>query len=318
MENSISIGDIAALVTAVGIAVYVMGLAGLSVTIRSNFTSDFTTAWYAVSLLPRTVVAGQGVRLWLMWPIIATVILVPTAQMTNRSSILFLVTTATAVLATLFFSLLWLLFVSKTDEGAVRWLGNLLRERRKVSCLWADARRSSSMSALSFVFVAVASFMILSQLTILEGARLVAQSPSKTTFYGPVLEALGIAVDENSFAIGIVLILLGGFAMGVPSATVVKPPLPRVKLEIIDETLRPTLAMTSGSNSHEDWLVAHSDGFWHLFLAESGELQSIPDEQVRVVRTRGKGHTPPAKEEATSTEEATSEEEAKPDEEKDK
>jgi hypothetical protein len=33
------------------------------------------TAWYAVSLLPRTVVAGQGVRTWVQWPLLLTAIM---------------------------------------------------------------------------------------------------------------------------------------------------------------------------------------------------------------------------------------------------
>jgi hypothetical protein len=236
-----------------------------------------------------------------MWPIIATVILVPTAQITNRSSILILVTTATGVLATLSFSLLWLLFDNRRDEGAVRWVGDVLRGHKKVSSLWAEAPSSPSRSALSFVTLfGCGSLILLGQLTILEGARLVAQSPPKTTVYGPALEALGIAVDENSLAIGILLILLGGFAMGVPSATVVKPPLPRVQLELHKEF------------DAKGWLVAHSDGFWHVFLAESRELQSIPDEKVRLARTGEEGQTPPAKKEAVPSEEAPPEEDAKP------
>ena len=183
--------------------------------------------------------------------------------------------------------------MSTTHESAIRWLGDLLLRRTNVGSLWAEARSSSSMRPLSFVFVTVATFMILilGQLTIFEGARLVAQSPPKTTLYGPALEALGIAVDENSFAVGIVLILLGGFAMGLPSATVVRPPLPRVQLEMNKESG----TTEDDSTSSKGWLVAHGDGFWHLLLEESGELQSIPDGRVRVARTGEEGPTPPAK-----------------------
>jgi hypothetical protein len=162
------------------------------------------------------------------------------------------------------------------------------------------------MSTLS---AAGANFMIiLGQLTILEGALLVAQSPPKTTLYGPALKALGIAVDENSFAIGILLILLGGFAMGVPSAAVVKPPLPRVQLEKNKESG----ATEDDLTSSEGWLVAHADGFWHLLLEKSRELQSIPDEKVRLARTGEERQTPSANKGAASTEEATSEEKANP------
>jgi len=142
----------------------------------------------------------------------------------------------------------------------------------------------------------------------LEGARLVAQVAPKTTAYGPALEALGIAVDENSFAIGILLILLGGFAMGVPSAAVVKIPLPRVQLEMNKESD----ATEDDSTSSKGWLVAHGDGFWHLLHEESGELQSIPDGRVRVARTGEDRPTSREKKEAASSEEAPPEEDSKP------
>jgi hypothetical protein len=117
-------------------------------------------------------------------------------------------------------------------------------------------------------------------------------------------------VYENSPAVGIMLILVGGFALGVPSAIVFTPPLPRVKLEMNEESA----AGKKIGNPCQGWLVAHSDGFWHLLLEESGELQSIPDERVLLARTGGKGHTPPANK-AASTEGATPEDEAKPGEE---
>lgn len=74
MEDLFSIGDIAALATAMGVAIYVLGLVGLAIPIRTRFTGDMATAWYAVSLLPRTVVAGQGLRIWVQWPLLFTAI----------------------------------------------------------------------------------------------------------------------------------------------------------------------------------------------------------------------------------------------------
>jgi hypothetical protein len=75
VDNSIGIGDLAAIITAAGITIYVLGLVGLALTIRLEFTEDLSTAWYAASLLPRTIVAGQGVRIWLGLPIILTVVM---------------------------------------------------------------------------------------------------------------------------------------------------------------------------------------------------------------------------------------------------
>jgi hypothetical protein len=74
-DNSLSIGSLATILTVAGVAIYVLGLVGLAVTIRLRFAKDISTAWYAVSLLPRTIVAGQGIRIWLGWPIVLTVVM---------------------------------------------------------------------------------------------------------------------------------------------------------------------------------------------------------------------------------------------------
>ena len=64
MDNAIGIAQLATLLTAAGVAIYVLGLVGLALSINLTFTEKWFTAWYAVSLMPRTVVAGQGVQIW--------------------------------------------------------------------------------------------------------------------------------------------------------------------------------------------------------------------------------------------------------------
>jgi hypothetical protein len=71
----IGIGDLAAILAVVSVGIYVLGLMGLAVTIRLRLVDNISVAWYAVSLLPRTVVAGHGVRIWLTWPIGLTFVL---------------------------------------------------------------------------------------------------------------------------------------------------------------------------------------------------------------------------------------------------
>src|SRR5215212_11106779 len=74
-----SIGDLATILTVAGVSIYVLGLIGLAIPILREFTGDITTAWYAVSLVPKTVVAGQGVRIWMQRPAaFATALLVVT------------------------------------------------------------------------------------------------------------------------------------------------------------------------------------------------------------------------------------------------
>lgn len=69
MDTPISIPDLLTFLTTSGVAIYVVGLIGLAIAMRLHFTDDVSTAWYAVALLPRTIVAGQGVRIWLRWTV---------------------------------------------------------------------------------------------------------------------------------------------------------------------------------------------------------------------------------------------------------
>lgn len=73
MADSIHIGDLPAVFTVGGVSIYVLGLIGLAIPIDRVFTHDLTTAWYAATLAPKTAVAGQGVRIWVRWPILFTV-----------------------------------------------------------------------------------------------------------------------------------------------------------------------------------------------------------------------------------------------------
>jgi hypothetical protein len=69
MDTPISVADLLTYLTTSGVAIYVVGLVGLAIAIRLELTDDISTAWYAVALLPRTIVAGQGVRIWLRWTV---------------------------------------------------------------------------------------------------------------------------------------------------------------------------------------------------------------------------------------------------------
>ena len=72
---NISFGEISALLAVAAIGIYLVGLFALWFPISRTFTGDFTSAWYAVSLLPRTVVAGQGVRQVLAYPVLSVFVL---------------------------------------------------------------------------------------------------------------------------------------------------------------------------------------------------------------------------------------------------
>jgi hypothetical protein len=100
---------------------------------------------------------------------------------------------------------------------------------------------------------------------------------------------------------GTLIVSLAGFFYGIPAAIRVDPSLPEVVI-----TTPPDIATKDIPNPLEGWLVAHSDGFWHLFVIakEGRELLSIPDDKVLVVRMLA--------EEAATSEDAKLEEDTKP------
>jgi len=118
-------------------------------------------------------------------------------------------------------------------------------------------------------------------------------------FFGPIFLFLPLAVGlplmagsaffiegfvesapENSFVLGIILLFIGAALCGVPAALTFDPPLPHIKIH----TQSLDKVGAAPANLLEGHLVAHSDGFWHVF-DEHNELLSIPDTQVLAVRT---------------------------------
>jgi hypothetical protein len=71
----IGIAEVAALITVVGATNYTLGLLGVAWPIHKRWNNDASTTWYAISLIPRAVVAGQGMRIFMGFPIIVAILL---------------------------------------------------------------------------------------------------------------------------------------------------------------------------------------------------------------------------------------------------
>jgi uncharacterized membrane protein YhaH (DUF805 family) len=72
----IGLAEVAALITVFGAAIYGLGLLGVAWPIHKRWHNDAASTWYAVSLIPRAVVAGQGVRIFMGFPtLMATLLL---------------------------------------------------------------------------------------------------------------------------------------------------------------------------------------------------------------------------------------------------
>ena len=71
----IGFAEVAALITVVGAAIYALGLLGLAWPIHKRWNNDASTTWYAISLIPRAVVSGQGMRIFMGFPTIMAILL---------------------------------------------------------------------------------------------------------------------------------------------------------------------------------------------------------------------------------------------------
>ena len=250
MKTSIDIADVLALITVAGVAVYVAGLVGLAIAIRREFTRDLSTAWYVVALMPRTVVAGQGVRIWLVWPVSLAVLLLLTGLaglIVGRPDFARLIPAVGLVFACVL---------------SVLVLRSARRAQRPMDSAWGT-RHLVTVAAIAGL---VGSIMVS------RGVHLV------------FLTAIGAEnlVPDNlgrNLIVGGILYVVGGFFVALPGAVVIPDPLPAVRIY-----RGPDVACLDGH------LVTHADGFWYLMVGDADahkELQTIPDTKVLEVRTIG-------------------------------
>jgi hypothetical protein len=67
------IAQISGIITVIAATVYVLGLFALLLPMLNKYDVSFHSAWYMVSLMPKTVIAGYGVKS-LVWPALLTVV----------------------------------------------------------------------------------------------------------------------------------------------------------------------------------------------------------------------------------------------------
>jgi len=230
VDSSIGIGDLAALVTVAGATIYVLGLVGLAIPIYRTFTHDMPTTWYAVTLLPKIVVAGQGVRIWVQWPLVMT------------AAMLLIIWLLPAVPGIQFLVLVgFLVYVS------------------------VHARRGHKLSRIG-AFISSG----------LAGAG------------GAIVSVGSVWLEEGVQLEFIMALFVGSFLIGLPMTLAANPPLPKVEI-----SKHAGATMEGDSGAIKGYLVAHTDGFWHL-LVENNQLLSIPDAHVLAVQTGGKVDVTPA------------------------
>src|SRR5215203_2417962 len=71
-----AIVEVSAFFAVIAGTVYVVGLFALWIPLATQVTQDFSTSWYAISLIPHVTVVGQGIRTLLGWPVLTLLIFV--------------------------------------------------------------------------------------------------------------------------------------------------------------------------------------------------------------------------------------------------
>jgi len=243
-NNDLGLAEISALLAALGILIYALGLVALCWPIYRRITMDASTALYAVSLMPKTVVAGQGVRMLFGLPLVATTVWVTMSVVQH--------------IALNIWNDFSESYSSWVEIGGVILIsaviiGGFLYLITRMSAIWeAIESQGTTRLATLFVFAFALVMGVVTSLvvggTFFESGAILPQLPG----WASTLKTLMWIFILNSI-LGFTLAFAG------------EPPLPGIAL--------------NDSPTPEGKLVAHADGIWYV-LDDSGKLMGIPDDKA--------------------------------------
>jgi hypothetical protein len=256
-----TLGDYSALIAIVAAAIYVLGLFSLLVPIMNAYEGGFTSAWYAVSLVPRNLIAGQGLRQLVFGPImyfvaffvafaITTAIIIfwpPSAAQEEteeigrtrpRDLIEFLLKFITVTLSVLV-----------TTASALSAIEDLL------SAAVSLVPREISAASASVVLALATPILVGTAVGVYVGRN-----------RGTDVGLRGAIFIHHSVRAPILTGLVVAFLAAYVIAGFREPPLPTVHI-----------SWDKGSTRGE--LLAHADGFWYVYNDEN-RLEAIPDDKV--------------------------------------
>jgi len=252
----IGIAEVAALITVVGAAIYGLGLLGVAWPIHKRWQNDAATTLYAVSLIPRAVVAGQGIRILMGFPtLVATLLLVwsllvfPVLPLVSAvaSDLVGWIVGILALVALLAGGY-WLLR-SMYRRGYQWLLGPTPDHPRYRWLIWTTT------------LIAVPTFFVAGRLA--AGAIEVQAALPYLTF------------DLSLLVAAIALSFLASSLLQLVDATAIDPPLPTVEIVLADGTQRALVGK----------LLVHIEGVVYFF-DEQRRLTSMPDGKISSVRIR--------------------------------
>jgi hypothetical protein len=282
---SLTLANAASLVTIVGAATYVTGLLAFWGPIRRAYTHDFVTAWHATSLVPRVVIAGQGVKelllpcliLALIGSVIALAFMYQFWLFRNRRG------TVGSLLAGLvswfIYSNVVLLFLGKYFLGL--GLLDFYARGYKESPYYAWTH-GTPFDWMPFFLLAIVMGCILGATYIvarlfIRRVRNSSDGLQATSFLG-YLEGIlrPLWRRPRRHFVAALALMFGALFFWVLFISISYSPPPLATVEI------------SGTRPAEGKLVTHTDGFWYIFDSEGG-LVAIPDIEVKTARVSPPG-----------------------------
>ena len=275
MDSSIDIGDLAAVVTVAGIAVYVVGLIGLAIAISLHFNHHLSTAWYVVALVPRTVVAGQGVKIWLEYPLFFAALLILLSASAARLTSSREVTLSIVERLTPYLLLVFLVLILARYVRLIRRMKPQNADKNPESV----ERRNADKNPESVEQFIVGRHFIVAVVIALVGGVIMYVGASSVVRV--VIHSTGsiLSTPVQNVLLGVMIFIIGGFLVGMPAAATIDHPLPLMEAERRDQEVE-TADASDVSTCLKGNLIAHTDGYWHLFKEETGELMSVPDSQI--------------------------------------
>lgn len=253
--------QLAALVTLLAAVIYILGVVALGWSIQTKVTHYVPATLQALSVIPKTVVAGQGLTLFLGLPAVVTFVWILMAILQSVALIIVLFFDWGAYWAQIpsspLYSLVLILIASFVLILLLRWIDRN-PHLRGVRTLSQRFRLSLASAFWTIVFLALGAV-----LSLLAGPRI-----ANALFITGSGWDIYFAIDWRLALVGLALVFLSAFLIGVPIALSIDPPLLTAKITIQDE-------VNSAKQTITAKLVGRSEGVWYYFN-DRGTLVSVP------------------------------------------
>ncbi len=235
-----SIGSALSLAAAIAVPLYAVGYIGLAAQIATSYTGDFSTAFYAASLVPNKVIVGQGLRAFWTEPILSIIFLLGVLYQAHSNQ---RPVSNTGFYRAIVFQGDW-----RKYKALPLWIGRL-------------------------VFLIVLLAPVLALVDILRTGNTIHWA---SAIHAVTVIGVGYVIQKGResrvprityYLASILLLYIGMIVFLIFVADLEEPPLPQVELQRASSEVKVT-----------GRLVAHSDGYWHVLI--TGKLVAVKDDTV--------------------------------------